>query len=160
MKTTNYNFWGKWYLYFSILFFLLTMFLIIFFSLKEVKTIDTQGRVILFLFLFSATIFSVIDAWIHPLVKIEDDGVLISRLYFFKRKIKWSNLILKKKIRTFTRPDFIGIDPRYALIIIKDGTIIDKYVVILPFFKDYDGFISEIERNLNKADIFIDKNYR
>ena len=67
---------------------------------------------------------------------------------------------LKKKIRGFTRPDVIGSDPRYALIIIKDGTIIDKYAIILPVFKEYDDFISEIESKLSKDDVFTDRKYR
>lgn len=105
-------------------------------------------------------ICGLINLWLHPIVKIENDGLLIKRLGFIKRKIKWVNFKLYKRLRTITRYGMIGLDPRYALVKVKDATFWDNRVIILPFFKEYDRFIYEIEKNLDPQEVYTDNNYQ
>ena len=153
---TKYTFWGKIYRYhgFEAAFWFCIFYL--FEVSKGVNITIVQFLVIFYLFIFWGMIY----AWFHPWARIEDNGILISRLYLARRRVKWNNIKLFKKVRTITRYGLVGDDPRYAVIEIKDGIIADRYITILPFFKDYDAFITEIEKYLDPTDVVTDKNYR
>ena len=158
MKTL-YGFWGKLYIYGGLFYFPILIITVILLPYINLNNIEIQDKMLILFFLFIASIFGMVNSWLHPFAKIEDDGVLISRLFFVERKLKWNNIKLYKKVRTITRLGLIGLDPRYALIIIKDATIFDKHIIVLPFFKNYDEFISEIEKNIDAKNVFTDKNY-
>ena len=107
--------------------------------------------------IFFVILWGWINLWLQPIVQIEEDGIFIIRLLgMAKRKVKWDNIRIFKKIRTFTRFALIGTDPRYTIIKIKDGIFPDRRAVILSFFKDYDKFIEEIEKHLSPEDIITD----
>lgn len=112
------------------------------------------------IFTFFVILWGWINLWLQPIVQIEEDGILVKRLGIAaRRKVNWNNFKLYKKVRTITRYCLIGTDPRYSIIEIKDGTIFDKRVAILSFFKDYDEFVAQIEKHLDSSDIVTDKNY-
>ena len=112
------------------------------------------------MFVFFVMLWGWINLWLQPIVQIEKDGIFIVRLLgMAKRKVKWNNIRIFKKVRTFTRFGLIGTDPRYAVIKIKDGIFLDRRAAILSFFKEYDEFIEAIEKHLSPEDIITDKNY-
>lgn len=151
----NYNFQGKIDL--SAPFFI--AFLIFIFGNIYAKSRNILIPIEAYIFTLILIVTGMIYLWLHPVVDIVDDGIIVTRLLLNKRKIKWTNIILKKKIRKITRPRTLGMDPRYLDIIIKDGIWADKHIYIMPFFKDYDSFVYEIEKHLDKNDIYKDSDY-
>ncbi len=122
---------------------------------------DNNQKITFYLFIpgILIQIFAFIYLWLHPFVEITTDGLKVTRIYFFKRFIIWNNMRLKKKTRKATRPHMLGMDPRYILIVQKDSNWVEKNLFVLPFFKNYDKFVEEIERHLDKNDISKDSDY-
>jgi len=159
MKITAYGFgsWGHLIRYQGF-YSALCLFMVI--MLQPVLQADySESFIGLYALLIGIIFFGFINLWIHPIVKIEHDGLEVKRFRSIKRKVKWSNIKLFKKVRTITRHGLMGLDPRYLLIKIKDAILIDRYVIILPFFKGYDEFVADIEGKLKKNDIITDEKY-
>jgi len=119
----------------------------------------SEGLGIFTLFVGFLYLSAWIYLWIHPLVIIEENGIVVVRLGVVKRSVKWNNFKLYKKLRTITKYGTIGLDPRYILLKIKDATFFDRYIIILPLFKEYTQFSKKIESKLKSDDILTDKKY-
>ena len=148
MRHTSYNFFANLYRYsgFYVAFLIFVGVILALFIEREPIEINLSG---LLFFIFIVLLFGIVNAWIHPVVKIAHDGIIISRFRFITRKVTWDKIKLSKKVRTFTKFGLIGLDPRYAFIKIKDATIFDNFIIILSFFNGYDEFIRTIELNIN-----------
>jgi len=142
---TKYSFWGNLYRHHG-------------YIIAIVMFLDMLGRSIqsdnnllinknLIFICFCIITWGLIFLWLRPIVKIEKNGVLVVRFGIIKRKVAWDNIEIKKKTRSITRYGMIGLDPRYLIVTIKDGVIADKYLIVLPFFDNYDAFVQEIEKN-------------
>lgn len=158
MTETKYSIGGQFWRFQGI--YLALCFLGLLFLLPYIEP-EFKGSVTVFIVIIYALVFyGCINLWLQPIIRIEEDGLLIIRLGIVKRKVKWNNIILQKKIRTLTRFSLIGIDPRYVVIKIKDGTFIDNRIAILSFFKGYDIFVKKIEEELKSEDVISDMRYR
>ena len=143
----KYSFIGQVFRYQLVVSFIFALIIYIY---VRVYNHSSEGLGIFTLFVGFLYLSGWIHLWIHPLVIIEENGIVVVRLGVIKRKIKWNNLKLYKKLRTLTKYGTIGLDPRYALLKIKDATFFDKYVIILPFFDDYDAFVAQIADKLSE----------
>ena len=158
MKITSYSFGGSVWRYQG--FYVAFILAIIVFFLPIIEPGYSGLRIKFIAFILACIFWGLINLWLQPIVKINDEGLLIVRFGVIQRKLKWNNLKLCKKVRTITRYSLIGLDPRYSIIKIKDGTIFDQHIAILSFFKGYDEFIDIIEKNINSEDITTDEKYK
>jgi len=158
MKSTSYSFGAQIFRYQGI--YLACCIFIIIAFLPIIQPDYTGAKIHFIALALLFILWGIINLWLQPMVKIDNDGLLIKRLGVIERKVKWNNFKLFKKVRTVTRFSLIGLDPRYLVVEIKDGLFFDKRISILSFFKGYDEFASEIERNLNSIDIITDKDYK
>ena len=127
----GYNLWGFHERYRGIIFVIIVL------------VIRFPGRCIISIIFI---IFHLIYLWFHPIVKIENDGLLITRWDIFKCKLKWDEVRLIKRNRWYA-----PIYPRYA--IIKDKYDSYSFMIVHSHFKEYDEFIEEIEMNLPEENI-------
>ncbi len=138
--------------------FIILSYIIIIFGFINVKN-SIKITIYSFFIAFLMHNFSIIYLFLFPLVEITDNGLIVKRVFLIKRLIKWNNMKLTKKVRKATNSQHSGKDPRYLKIAIKDGIWQDKYIFIPSSFKEYDQFVSEIERHLDKDDISKDSDY-
>jgi hypothetical protein len=88
---------------------------------------------------------TIIFYWYQPHVDITRNGLKITRFFYISRELKWSEIFLNKKISRNPSYRFMGLDPRYAKIIIKDAVFPRNRFYITAFIEDYDQLIGVIE---------------
>ena len=151
MQYTNYSIMGHIVRY-SVLLGALSVCVVIF-ALPLIEPSYTDSITGLIAFAAISLFIGIINLWNKPIVFIESDGIRITRLWLFSRKARWDNLILRKRVRTITRFGMIGLDPRYAILILKDATFADRWIFILPMFDNYDKFIRQLEEHIGKNNV-------
>ena len=115
--------------------------------------------VLTLIFIIIAFWLSNIYFWLHPIVYVEESGLRIRRFFILQRLVRWKEIKLYKRFRKHNSYRYLGCDPRYAKIVIKNANLIERYFFILNMFKDYDKMIQEIERNISIEDVITDLKY-
>jgi hypothetical protein len=151
---TSYNIIGLYKIFGSfILAMLLAIFVICYFHLNN--KIDLPTLIFIIIIFWGSNI----HFWLHPIVYVEEDGLRIKRFFILQRLVRWKEIKLYKRFRKHNSYRYLGCDPRYAKIVIKNANLIERYFFILNMFKDYDKMIQEIERNISIEDVITDLKY-
>ncbi|MCK5643417.1 MAG: hypothetical protein KAJ19_21585 [Gammaproteobacteria bacterium] len=104
----------------------------------------------------------IVILWLYPYIKIEEDAIIVKKI-FISKKINFEKIDIQLKVRKLFKKlslenyKTFGIDQRYVVICIKDSPLFKRYIFLTSQMENFDLFVSYLEQKIKIKEKILDR---